>query len=315
MARVALRDERGQLLLVAAIGLAVLFVSLALILNTAIYAEAVATDDGNVRNEREAIAYQHSVRRGVGGIVANVNDNNDSSYEALNANLSEQITDWNALASRQHSIDGAATNVALVNATNGTLIEQANGSRNFTNRSGASHWTPAENVSDVREFGMNVTANSLYEIDNETCTESTDCFYAEVENGSAAWRLFVYKNDSDIGVRIANESGGIGTCTASTESVWINLTEGTLGGDDCPHLSFAEGVSAPYNVTYANADQIAGSYGLTVGRRLPPDPHYDDSGSPTIAPTLYAATVSVTYRTSDLRYATVIRVEPGESDG
>lgn len=136
MARIGTRgDERGQLLLVAAIGLAVLFISLALILNTAVHTEAVATEDSNLRDERAAAQYQDSVRRGVGGIVTNVNEYNHSSYEALNANLSDQIADWNGLASRQSAIDGTATNVSLTSTTNGTSIQQDNAFRDFTNRS------------------------------------------------------------------------------------------------------------------------------------------------------------------------------------
>lgn len=163
---------------------------------------------------------------------------------------------------------------------------------------------------------MNVSTDRLYEVDNETCTESSGCFYAEVENGSETWRLFVYEtDDTDISVRIVNASGESGVCTASGESVRIDLTAGTVGGDDCSNLSFAEGVSPPYNVTYANADRIAGTYELTVDRRLSTDPHYSTDASPSITPAIYAVNASVTYRSSDLRYVTEIRIEPGETDG
>lgn len=316
MADVASRSgERGQLLLVAAIGLAVLFVMLALILNTAIYAEAIATQHDASQHERGAIEYQESVHRGVSGSIARVNAQNDSSYESLDANLSTQVDEWSESARRHAAVDGASASASLVDTTNGTRIVH-DGSQ-FTDRDGAANWTPVESVSNVRAVRMNVTADSLYEAADGSCTESDGCFYVEVEDGSDVWRLFVYRtDDGNVTTRVDTPSGS-GTCDASGESVEIDVTAGTVNGERCPHLSFAEGVGAPYDVTYVNADRIEGSYELTVDRsydQLSSSPHYGDDGSPRVERAIYAANVSVAYRSSHLTYTTELRVAPGESD-
>lgn len=314
MARVGSGGDRGQLLLVGAVFLGVLLVVLATILNAAIYSGTIATDGD--ADGRAAIQYQQDVERGIEGLLADVNQRNDTSYGALHSNLSRGVEDWSALAGRHHAVDHAATNVTIAGVTNGTHIAQTESIRNFTDRTGAADWTLAESVTDVREYRMHVSRSGLYEVDNESCGPSGNCYYAEVGNGSNTWRMYVYTtvNDSDVTVEVVNASGGTGVCSTSASSVWINVTEGTVGGEECPALSFAEGVTGPYDLSYANADNVTGTYELVVDAAVDPDPHYDIDGSPSVSPVIYAATVRLTYRTADVHYRAEVRVIPGDRD-
>ena len=318
MARITTHhEERGQLLLVAALGLAVLLVVLALILSTSMHTGTTATGaSDSLHEEREATGYQESAHRGVSGIIERVNENDTSSYEGLEENASNAIDDWNDVTARQYAGDGRATNVSLVSVTNGTYVVQDAESRDFTNRSGTTDWTVAESVSSVRGFRMTVTEDRLYEPGNGACTDPDDCFTVEVENGSAVWRALVYSpgNSSTVYLRVETPSGDSDECTASNGSARIDFTKGTVDDQDCEVLSFGEGVSAPYNVTYRSADEITGRYELTVDRELSSSPHFDADGSPSIEPAIYAANVSVTYRSPALTYETEIRVVPGEED-
>lgn len=311
MARV---DDRGQLLLIGAVFLGVLLVVLATILNAAIYTGALATSDD--ADGRAAVEYHHDVERAAETVLADVNSRNDTSYEALHSNASRGIADWSDLASRHHAVDHAAANATLANVTNGTRIVQADTARNFTNRSGAADWTLAGSVTDAREYRMNVSRSGLYAVDNETCGPSGPCYYAEVDDGSDTWRMYVYTtvNDTDITVEVVDATGDTGVCSTSAESAWINLTEGTVAGEDCAALSFAEGISGSYEISYANADNVTGSYELVVDTVVSQDPHYDATGSPTVSPVIYAATVRLTYRTPEIYYRAEVRVTPGDGD-
>lgn len=308
--------DRGQLLLAAALGFGVLLVVLALILNSAIFTEALGSPNDSLYDERGALGYHDSVDREVSGIIRRVNTLDNSSYDALNVNLSESIVVWSTSYDRHAALDGTSTNTTLLSVTNGTRIVHDNSSRQFTNRSQATTWSPAENVTSLRGYRMYIEADTLHEPDNETCDVSSDCYSVAIDNGSAVWRMYLYAPNDSTGISalIETTSGELHECHTSNESAWVNLTDGTLDGNSCAHLSFTENITGPYTITYENADKVSGRYELAVGDRLSPTPHYDDTNSPRIVPMIYDAEVSVTYRSADLVYTTELRVIPDEAD-
>jgi hypothetical protein len=108
-----------------------------------------------------------------------------------------------------------------------------------------------------------------------------------------------------------------GTCVVDGDWVSVNLTAGTVGGTECDALSFAEGLSAPYEeIRHQYGSLAEGTYELTVsGSAMTVDSsNYNGSGSPQTSPAIYSATVAITYRTADLTYETTTRVAPGEPD-
>lgn len=316
------RDDRGQLLLVGAIGLGVVLVVLAVVVNTAVFADVFASRDDTLREARDAQQTVVAVEHGVAGLVSSVNEHNDTSHAALEANLTTDLAAWDRVLASQEARRGAVTAVSLVETTDGTRVFQnttVNGSvRPFTNESGVSDWTLATGVSGVREARLNVTTPAS-DADGETCATRSDCYAMTVTNASAGetWRLTVYVDSSDanpnVTVWVENASGVVDSCTVTQSHAWINVTAGTLAGDPCPALTFAEGVTAPYTVNYRNGDAIAGNYTLTVDTVVASSPHYGaDDSAPSLEPRLYAATVEVTYRTAEFRLNTQRRVVPGE---
>lgn len=313
MAGVAtLSDRRGQLLLVGAIGMGVLLVVLAVLLNTAVYSQTLAAQQDGYEDEREAMQFQNAAERALAEVLVRVNERNSSTHDELHANLESAVQEWDAAANRHAALDGAAGTVSLEGTANGTKVVQDDDFRNFTDATGSAAWTPAENVSNLREFRMNVSREALHDVENETCAASGECFNVTIRNETNAWRLYVYTDDGEI--RIENESGDAGPCSVVAESARIDVNAGTVGGEECEHLSFA-GVAAPYAVEFGNADRVRGEYELRVDRRLSNDARFEDDGSPRIEPIVYAATASITYRTPDLAYETELRVERGETDG
>ena len=310
-------EDRGQLLLVAAIGIAVLLIVLAVLLNTAIYTGAVATDGASEHEERSALAYLDGVQRGVSGIIASTNNDSDgaTSEAELAAILDEEVDDWSRVASRYGAMDGVSTSVSLKSVVYGTRIVQENETRHFTNASGEAEWTVVENVSHLREFRMNVTADSLSETQNETCAEVDDCFRTTLEDdGGSAWHLYLFANESgNVVVEVITPTGSE-TCLSSSESVSIDLVAGTVDGESCePMDEFPDGTT-PYDITYVNADNVSGEYELGVDSRLVSASDFEEGGSPRAVPVIDEAVVTVTYRSSSLMYVTELRVSPGEGD-
>lgn len=307
--------DRAQILLVTALGLAILFVTLALIVNTVIYTENLATRSSNIGGGSEAIRHIDAVREGIGGAIAYANTHNDSSKQTVYSNLTVAVSDWSDLTARVQAVNGVGTNLTLVAAVNGTRIVQEDASRNFTNRTfGSANWTVVEEVNGTRKFRINVTDETVLE-----SAGSGDVFAVNVTDGSGYWRLNVTR-DGSTEVHIRNASGISVTCAASTAQPWINVTDGTVAGEECDGLQFAEGVSTPYTVSFENGGSIVGTYTLIVDNETLADsplPHLNSkgSGSPYATYAVYSADINVYFQTPRLFLNTTIRVAPGETDG
>lgn len=308
------RDRsRGQLLLIAGLGIAVTFIVLAVVLNTAIYTENLATRD--TVPGRQAVSFEHAAEEGTGGLLALVNYHNNSDYAKLHQQLAAEVRTWDAHTSLHGGAYGVIRGASLVGAEDGTQIVQDD-VRNFTDDDGNASWTLATNVTETRRFRMNVTRSAL-------AADASNAFAVQVTNGSQLWRARIYASGTN-NVTVDVYNGTTTTYEVTGENVEIDLTQGIVGGNSYPGLVFAEGVTPPYNVSYEHADQVSGRYVLFVDRPqvpllsgVPGDPYYDrQSGlSPYTVPAVYSANVSVTFERPDLSYQSTVTVAPGAPPG
>lgn len=306
------RTDRGQLLLVSAVALAVLFVTLAVILTTAIHTETIATGASETDNERAVVTHQASVDRHAGESIERVNEADHDTYESLEADLRERIAAWNDLSSRHDGGAGAASNVSLVAVTEGTRIVHEDGAEDFTNATGEQSWTVADDVSATRDFRMTVTRQSLRAPGGKSCDESGDCFEVTIDDGTDTWTMAVSAAQNEVVVDVENTSGDHTTCSVANQSAEIDLLAGTIEDTPCPALRFVDDVESSYDIHYGNADNASGTYTLTVDRRLSESPAV--GGSPSYEPVIDDATLAVSYRTPAVQYETERRVLPGDFD-
>lgn len=311
------RTDRAQLLIVSAIGLAILLTALALALNTAAHAGThVAETDNSLHEQQAALGYQASAERAVADLMAGNN--------TTESDLRAAVRDWNELTSAEYARDGVVTDVSVTSTTVENRIVQDD-TRNFTDRSGAENWTVASNATAVASYGMELDAAELSSSDD--CAASGECFTLTVEDEDGdAWRLFaanVSKNETvEMEVRTAN--GSSDTCTAAASSASINVTEGVFvneSGAECSFTSFTEdsAVTAPYTIRYDTATNVTGTYNLTVTGNvvdgsIEDDERYATDGSSRIHPDVRSANASISYRSPDLTYHGRIRIVPGDAD-
>lgn len=308
------RANRGQLLLVTAIGLAVLFVTLATIMNTAIYTENLATRGSDTAGTLDAKQHHDAVNHGIATVLTHVNENNTGSHSTLAANLTAGTERWASISSDLYVTSGSGVHIALNDTTNGTRIDQDVSWRTFTNESGSnSDWTLASDVERTRKFRMNVTDDSL-------ATSGSGEFRVLVDNGTDTWRMNVTQDGADIVVGIEDGTGAEGTCRVTGNFVWINMTAGTVGDDECDPLTFAEPLTGTYRIEYHNPTNASGTYQLIVDNASlasNPAPHFNDDStgiSPYVTPAIYSAQITVDYQTNRLYYSTTIRLAPGEPE-
>lgn len=320
--------DRGQLLVVASLALALLFVVLALYLNTAIYTENLATRKSDIAGASGATQYQAAATDGVAGTMTYANYHNNSSYADLDESFSTAVGNWSDFVGRHEAVSSRSANVSLVSTTNGTRIVQQP-DHNFTNVSDAADWTLAEDAT-VRQFRMNVTRTSL--------TSSTlgnvladVVFHVRFDDGTEVWEVYVYQDGgSEIRVGVVDATTGTeyGPCRVSQSRAVVDVTGATVGGQECEPLTYLDNLSAPYDVGYndttdaAVGDTVVGEYELFVDRhRTTVDSalghHYGPEGSssdPYLTRAIYAAEVEVDYETERIDYGTRVRVAPGEID-
>jgi hypothetical protein len=309
------KDEsasRGQLILVSAFALAVIFLALAVIVNSAIFTQNLATRSENVE-ATEALDYRHSIEQSVGDLIGYVNEYNATSDTALRQNLSAETQNLTVYTGIQQVERGVAVSLGLLDTTNGTRIFQ-NSNSEFASNESNDDWTLAESVSNTRAFEIQVTNinNEFTVIANDTSTPSVE------------WEMEL--DDDEVTV---TRDGNTSDCEIDEDIESVDVTGATVNGEVCPalidtrsgdSLRFAAGISGDYAVEFEDGDEIEGNYSLVVDNASTAairDNDYAKIGGPGngpyATPAVYSARVAMDYETPRLEYQTEIVAAPGES--
>ena len=301
--------DRGQLLLVGALALAVVFVALALLLNTAIYTGNLATRDSGV-DGTPAIEYASEARAAGVDAVRSVNRRNDSSSGDLTRAFGATMTRWDDAASHHAAVSGHAADVDVAGTTNGTRIRQADATRSYVDDSGASDWTVVTGVTDVRSLRLTVDASEL-------ASGPSGAFHVNVTAGAGTRTAAVYDTGSGPEVRVV-DGGTTTTCPAGSVTggtFAVDVPNASVGGAPCPALGALDDTAGSVTVAYRNADAAGGTYTMVVDE--PPAALSlsglnagAGSGSPYWTYAIYGAELEVTYRTDAVDYEATIGVVP-----
>jgi len=317
------RDERGQILLIAAFTLAVIFVALALVVNSAIFTENLASQ-GEVAGSSEALTYQHQVRQSVTEAMAYANryrySNPTSSVQASVDALSEQ-------GAHQQATGGQLVHVGYEGSRSGWRIaDNTSGGSTFENESvpvSDQNWQLAESVDRTRDLEITITDESVL-----SGTKASAFTLEANESTSEIWELRLWSTGGEVVVDVETASGRSGECRVPTGSpVEIDVTRGLVDGQRCHALTrngtggdrmwWGTGVSSPYDIWIKNGDQIRGNYSMILrggshtGDGLVDGP--DSGDDPFRTDAMYSATVEYLFRTSQVTYETEIEVAPGET--
>ncbi|MFC4549506.1 MULTISPECIES: DUF7261 family protein [Halorussus] len=328
---------RGQLILVGGLSLAVVFVALALVVNSAIYTENLATRTGDASVD-DAVGFRHDALAGAGTAIDHANRNGgDRTYSSRYDEYKTALRRWQTLRANYSAVDGLLTSVTPSSGREGTLVADRT-SGEFTPVGGQHDWVVAPDV-EARQFRLTVRRSGLPSLDDatveDTLTTSDDAaFFVELDDGNDVWRVAIYRDSTTDKVEVMSydADGTIRTCAADGSSVVVDLTAGTLDGVHCEALDFPARPTGTYDVRYINADAVVGTYELTVDRVEGPFRHEVDAangvvcpptettyrddpdlGSPYTTPAIYSATVDLVVDGPSLTYETDGRVAPGES--
>jgi hypothetical protein len=324
--------DRGQILLVGALALAVSLVVLALVLNSGIYAHNLASRVDN--SAENAIEFEDEIRAGVGGLVEHTiraeADDGTAQKDALDSGIDE----LESRTARYRAPRSALVNASYEGAYVGTLIRQDT-DRNFTSRDwtagdGDHDWTVVDGADGLRAFELDVVRDSLNASDSAN-VQSDPTFEIRIDDDSEDWTVYVYENSGTTEVVTEHDPTGTtyGPCTDDGgERTVVDVTGGTVGGEYCRALRFfgtlpdSLDTSTDLDVEYHRPggsgpdSSVNGTYRLVVDTSITSaDSRYAAYGSgkdPYVAEAVYSVFVSLYYRTPELDYVTTITVTPGE---
>ncbi|MHC3378225.1 DUF7261 family protein [Haloarcula sp. H-GB5] len=321
-------DEGGQIILIAALALAVTFIGLALVVNSAIYTQNLASR-GEVAGSNDALEMRAMVESNVGQGITAANRYNHSNQTTLKTGTRESIRTVSTQTERQRVTSGTLVNVTLADSpTYGTRIAQNDTSVfNSSEATPSTDWTVGERIKRPSD-GTNATRRFVI---NATELPSSGSKFVVTANGTGSnskWKMRIWGSvgpSGTVNVSVERPAGTPSTqaCGVSIEEPYahIDVTGGTVQGEPCLALQggdfdgrFAHGVGDEYNITYKRGDQIKGNYSMVVRGSRPANPLDTAPKSPLSTIAIYNATVRYRYDTSNLRYEAKIRVAPGEPD-
>lgn len=309
MADVNGRRDRGQIIVITALVVAVLFVGLALVLNSAIYAENLSTRETGeqssaVLQERHTVQQdlQYQIDRANEQILGGATD-----YTGASTSFRSIVATYGESKANEIALAGRILALQREDQTEGTQIRQQTDGNFTAGGDIESHpdWKLAANTTQAGNFEIEVQRDSILNISDDLVSDGNvehlldAAFHVKISNGSDEWRVFVFQEVTgnisivtERGEREDIEDRALNTslddrCSVVAERARIDLANGTLAGQQCDQLDFyqSEVSGDDHDIEYRNArSDLAAvdlSLGLTVEEAYPDNPTEGDRATGT----------------------------------
>jgi hypothetical protein len=300
-------NDRGQIILIAGFALAVIFVALALVVNSAIFTENLATR-GETTGGSDALIERHQVEESVTTIVENVN--NDSTDPATE--IERSVENLSLQSSAQNAQSGRITTVQIDPESKVARLYQENDSRGYVNATGVVDWTLATDADRIRTVKFNVTTANLAVVNK---SERGQAFNFFINDSSNTWTMSVYDSypaGGQYNVTVTENGIEEGTCSVSSTSfIDIEVKSGEVEANGNPCITSGGYPGYSNNTTrFENGDEATGNYSILIEEpdRIESD-NFNETGSPKAD--VWIEELEVTYRheTTQIQYVTNFTVE------
>lgn len=283
---------RGQIMVIGALLIAVVFVGLALVLNGAIYTENVATRE--TTSTLDAVSYANETETRLQRAATEANWNRDDlAYATRRSMVEDSVRAWDRNVGSEGARRGVVVSGGVEGTTEGTRVSQYNtddfmpadedldqylidGTIDPLGLGDRTNWLVAPEV-HTRSLRVGVNRSELKNVDpslldqfgnllDELLTGS-DVFWAEFQDGSTIWRMYLFEVEAEgeIATVVTSDDGSEtveGVCTVEGDWATVDVQNGKLRGDettDCPVFSFYDDLG-PHDVYWVGADEVNGTY-------------------------------------------------------
>ena len=251
------RHDRAQLLLVAAVAMAVVIVSFSVVFNGVLFTEQRTAGDADV-TASGAELFNHEVRETTAELLIRVNHAgvyNDANglpnvHDAVAENLT---TRYGVLLSESYAASSPASVSVAYDAPNSTV-----GSRVVQRDDSSASLSVTDRK--IGWFTLNVNASE------------TESFDVDVAGQSDSVTYTIERNSRGPGLNITT-TGDVPTSTVTCEQtgdrVLFNLADGTaFGDDDCSYPSIGESLSGPYAVGFVGGGDASLRYEIVLNESI-----------------------------------------------
>jgi hypothetical protein len=283
------RSDRAQLILVGAVAIAFIVLGLAVVFNTVLYTENVAST-GAASAPRDAEIQNLEIEFGAKELMSSTNVEGKwlSTTDALTG-TDENVSAYSDGLLRAHGkSSGSVVTVERVDPTDGgtevlgATIQHDGGE--FDDASGNENWSVVSSgAAQFGDFNMTIDANSL-------ANEGSDDMFRAVWNASDSennYTVWIYEDDGpegNVAIRTFNGSGTIDPVNKfGSESADECILDGTGDAGDRVEFQFSEGLIINHSdcsgqigvsggipseetrtLSFHRGDSVTGEYDLTV---------------------------------------------------
>ena len=301
--RQASRVERAQLLLITALALAVILVTVALLLNAAIFTENVATRD-TTADGHEAIELRGELVDGIGELIERENRQEQTEAERIDS-IESGIEASAPMVDRERARGGTVATLRYDSHEPGKLLKWDESSTFDT----LDNETVVSGLSNARAFEMVFESHDSLSSPNASEIED-DAFGVQFITEGDNVTQYIYADSGTVVVAEAIEDRDPQPqCTVSQSGpTTVDLTGDRLSTDDeireCHRGLWPD--DDLDSIVFLNGAESDGSFSLTV------DELATASGSLQSEDAIYSVTVDIGYQSQDLTFETTARVAPGE---
>lgn len=251
--------ERGQLLLAGALLVAIIFIGLAVLLNSVVFTENVS-GGSSVEVTGDVNEFNKEMRRNTRVLTIRVNHGgNYTSLGEIDASLAANFTNYSRVLAESYADTGATyANVSYGGTvTEGRRITQRD--EQTFEKGGSDDWDAFGGSKELGWFVMNVNVSETKE--NQAArielTNASGSTYSLTLQQSPGGKLLV--NSSLDGSSTSNA-----TCSPTAHRVVIDVIDGTSPTADCT-FNGSERLQGPYDsLEFENASAATGEFAIVV---------------------------------------------------
>ena len=219
--------DRGQLLIIIALVLGVVFVALAIVVNAAIFTENLATRE-TVDSERAA-SFTGDIERAIEVHYNQTNTNGFHTAPDARETFNDTFRTWTDQRSNVSATEGGYYGANWTTHVGWRLDQSTDDSFAPADKRDETEWTLAPNVRNISAFELNVTRQHLYK------GADSAAFHVFLTDEADTWKVFVYR-DGDGDIVVSADDPTTTKCTRTTDRAVINVSNGSVAGTDCDAL-------------------------------------------------------------------------------
>ena len=301
--------DRGQLLVIIALVLGMVFVALAIVVNAAIFTENLATRE-TVDSERAA-SFTGDVERAIEVRYTRTNTNGFHTASDARETFNDTFRTWTDQRSNVSATEGGFYGANWTTHAGWRLDQSTDDSFAPADDRDATDWTLAPTVRNISAFELDVTREHLHDVADD------DAFHVLLTDGTDTWKVFVYQDGGSDIVVSADDPTTAPQCTRTTDRAVINVSNGSVAGRGCDALDLPASLDGTLEVEFRNVqaadgtERVKGTYTVVVNgsdavvtdtEGEPTKFNRSGEAPPTAAAVVYAVNYTTTYERADVEH-------------